>query len=137
MKSSSPTTTGPTRFAVLCALFVLQAVHGFSNTEQSSSLKSTSTTQLNMAWTLPTPTKLTFQPAWYQECGNPTIRRVVYDDYEDEEEQSYSFAFANYGLEEQSDEQPAAATDEQLPRGARIGRVARRVVQGLRNTLNH
>ena len=89
-----------------------------------------------MAWTLPTPTALTpsFRPTWYQDCPNPTARRVVYDDGLDGDEEPFAFSFSNYGL----DEQTAAtepSTDEGLPRGARLGRVARRAIQGLRSTL--
>ena len=112
-------------------LLFLQTAHGFLGAAVAHD-KSSSTSQLTMAWTL--PNQPTFQPSWYQDCGNPTARRVVYDDLEmEDEEEFYISHFSDlYHYEVDSS---SSTEQEVLPRGARLGRAARRAFQGLRNTL--
>ena len=71
-----------------CGLLLLTlattTVHGFGTVRQKTTAKST-TTQLSMAWTLPNnpsnnPKSFFRPPTWYQDCGNPTARQVVYHD---------------------------------------------------------
>ena len=85
-----------------------------------------------MAWTLPNPP--TIQPSWYQQVDNPTERRVVYEDDDDEEFYVSSFTTSDWSsLYDATD--ALVPEQEVLPRGARIGRAARRAFEGLRNTL--
>ena len=88
-----------------------------------------------MAWSLPSPSPPSFQPVWYQDCGNPCIRRVTYDDNMDGDDEPYAFSFStsNYGLEESRDDIMYELPT--LRRGTRLGRVARRAIQSLRNAL--
>ncbi|CAB9508123.1 expressed unknown protein [Seminavis robusta] len=126
--------------AMLLCLHAALPAHAFLDTVRAEPSRKGSSSQLSMAWTLPTSMKPSFQPTWYQDCGNPTVRQVVYeDDYLFGDEDSYEFAFRNYGSDWSSDlEGPGADTELQpdhLPRGARISRAARRALSGIRNTL--
>jgi hypothetical protein len=101
-------------------------------------VKRPSPSELSMAWTLPAHVKPNFKPTWYQDCGNPTVRRVVYDDDLYADEDSYEFSFHNYGNDwsiNQDTSESSMPQQEAMPRGARIGRAARRAINGIRNTL--
>ena len=87
-----------------------------------------------MAWTL--PNQPSFQPSWYQDCGNPTRRAVVYDDMDDYDEfYVRGSVWAPSSSLVDTTESSILPEQEVLPRGARIGRAARRALKGLRNTL--
>lgn len=124
--SNNITMSSSQRILACTMLLFLQMANAF----QSTTTATKSSSQLSMAWTL--PNQPSFQPTWYQDCGNPCLRQVVYDD--DELLDDDMFYVANFGSDWSV---PVDATEEQevLPRGARIGRVARRAVQGIRNTL--
>jgi hypothetical protein len=116
-----------------CAMFLLlQGSHAFLGTT-SLQEKPTSSSQLSMAWTL--PSQPSFRPSWYQDCGNPTARRVVYDDIEDDDFHVSNFAWESSATNSASKTESSIPEQKVLPRGARIGRAARRAIQGLRNTL--
>jgi hypothetical protein len=101
-------------------------------------VKRPSHSELSMAWTLPAHVKPNFQPTWYQDCGNPTVRRVVYEDDLYDYEDSYEFSFHNYGSDWSSHQDTSKSSvpqQEVMSRGARISRAARRAINGIRNTL--
>ena len=129
------------RILACAMLLFLQASNGFLRVTSLEPLhqqhqKPTSCSQLSMAWTL--PNQPTFRPSWYQDCGNPTRRAVVYDDFEDDDEFYVSNFQRVWGSSLSSTvdtTEPSVSEQEVLPRGARIGRAARRALKGLRNTL--
>ena len=131
----------PRILACAMLMFLLAPAPAHALLDAIRPMKKPSPSVLSMVWTLPSHVKPNFQPTWYQDCGNPTVRRVVYEDdlYDDDNHNySYEFTFHNYGSDwssHQDTTQSSESQPETLPRGARISRAARRAINGIRNTL--
>ena len=128
-------------FSVFLLLQALTQVQGYLSTSPSTSSKASRKTQLS-AWSLPSP-GTSFKSTWYQDCPNPTARRIVYEDYDDYD--SIQFSYSSFGGDWSSstafwssdtrDSSPEPQRQPVTRRGTRIVNVGRRALQGLRNTL--